>query len=252
MSGGIYTIVHKHTNKAYVGQTNSFAWRWQQHKAALDENCHHNSNLQTLWSTDGSDAFEFQIVEQLPSGLTALARQRWLLKYELLFWEKYRDAGLALNIVRPEIVETPEALEQFDAEEGVRIRSENVDITSQLKAVKQLIAEVHIQVFNATRTFDELSQSVAVFEALIKRNSGWRALFFGKNSSESIETLERNLATELKFLTNAKSSLDSAILREKELIARRKNLYSSYPKNAARQIRRNSFFVGKSRVSRMR
>lgn len=252
MSGGIYIIVHKQTNKTYVGQTNSFAWRWQQHKGALDENCHHNSNLQKLWSKDGFDAFEFRVVEQLPGGLTALARQRWLLKYELLFWEKYRDEGLALNIVRPEIVETLEALEQFDAEEKVRIRAGNVDISSQLKTVKKLIAEVHMDVFHANRAFDARMQSVEALKSLIKRNSGWRALLFGKSSSEPLEILDRNLAIELKHLTAAKSNFDSVALREKELIAHRKRLYSSYPKNAARKMRRDSFFVGKSTNSRMR
>jgi predicted GIY-YIG superfamily endonuclease len=61
MSGvsGIYVIVNTKNGKVYVGQTQDFKERWQQHKTDLRGNYHENRYLQSAWNKYGEKAFKF-------------------------------------------------------------------------------------------------------------------------------------------------------------------------------------------------
>jgi hypothetical protein len=93
-TGGIYLIVHIRSGKVYVGQATSFALRWRKHKEDLAAGTHHNYRLQQLWTEEGSQAFEFRPLHFIPDGLTALQRQRWLVRREEEVWEEYRTRDL--------------------------------------------------------------------------------------------------------------------------------------------------------------
>jgi group I intron endonuclease len=67
MTSCIYTIVNKINNKIYVGKTNHFCRRKNQHKRSLRNNTHGNDHLQRSWNKYGEENFEFEILESYPN-----------------------------------------------------------------------------------------------------------------------------------------------------------------------------------------
>jgi len=61
--GGIYQIINKLDGKVYVGSAKGFKQRYTQHINSLNKGTHHNKHLQAAFIRDGSDAFEFHILE---------------------------------------------------------------------------------------------------------------------------------------------------------------------------------------------
>ena len=61
--GFIYSILNKRNGKIYVGQTIQGRKRFKKHKSELDNHNHPNSHLQNAWDKYGSDAFEFNVLE---------------------------------------------------------------------------------------------------------------------------------------------------------------------------------------------
>lgn len=89
---GIYRITNTVNGMSYIGKTGvNFGDRWDSHRALLNANKHYNHPLQSDWSTYGSDAFEFRIVEEEsdPNALNAL---------EIRHINEYRNAGLSYNV----------------------------------------------------------------------------------------------------------------------------------------------------------
>lgn len=63
LNTGIYQIKNKQTGRIYIGSTNNFKKRKDQHFSELRKGRHVNRKLQTDFNTFGEDAFEFNIVE---------------------------------------------------------------------------------------------------------------------------------------------------------------------------------------------
>lgn len=63
MSSGIYLIINRINNKAYVGSAVNHEDRWRLHKLSLNLNNHHNRHLQAAWLNYGAENFEFRLIE---------------------------------------------------------------------------------------------------------------------------------------------------------------------------------------------
>lgn len=63
IKAGIYLIRNKETNRCYYGSSTHINKRFQIHKQHLNENKHHNKNLQNDWNLYGKETFSFEIIE---------------------------------------------------------------------------------------------------------------------------------------------------------------------------------------------
>lgn len=63
MSIGIYAIVNNTLNKVYLGKSKHIEKRWNEHRANLNTNLHHNKELQHDWFKYGSADFSFYIIQ---------------------------------------------------------------------------------------------------------------------------------------------------------------------------------------------
>jgi group I intron endonuclease len=64
---GLYAIVHKHTNRAYVGSAVNLKRRFKEHRTLLKQGVHHSAYLQNAWNKYGVDQFEFKVIKPLDS-----------------------------------------------------------------------------------------------------------------------------------------------------------------------------------------
>jgi group I intron endonuclease len=62
MNSGIYTIENIITKKLYVGYTESFNDRFNNHISTLNRNVHKNEHLQKAWNKYGQSNFSFEIL----------------------------------------------------------------------------------------------------------------------------------------------------------------------------------------------
>lgn len=68
----IYQITNMVNGKYYIGSADSFARREWQHKYDLKKGTHKNPRLQAAWNKHGADAFVFEILEEIPEGVSQL------------------------------------------------------------------------------------------------------------------------------------------------------------------------------------
>lgn len=59
----IYYIRNKINNHMYIGSTVNYNNRWSRHRYHLNKGDHHNLHLLNSWRKNGSDNFEFSIIE---------------------------------------------------------------------------------------------------------------------------------------------------------------------------------------------
>lgn len=64
MNSGIYQIRNTVNDKIYIGSTNSFKERWNNHIKLLRKNRHDNDHLQNAWNLYGEENFKFEILEE--------------------------------------------------------------------------------------------------------------------------------------------------------------------------------------------
>lgn len=67
MISGIYKIENLYNGMIYIGRSTDIDRRWWQHNKDLENNVHHNKNLQNDWNSYGKEVFLFSILE---SGLS--------------------------------------------------------------------------------------------------------------------------------------------------------------------------------------
>jgi group I intron endonuclease len=63
--GGVYIIRHVATNRVYVGSSREIERRWRVHQSYLARAKHDNGHLRNAWKKYGSDAFSFEVIEEL-------------------------------------------------------------------------------------------------------------------------------------------------------------------------------------------
>jgi hypothetical protein len=159
-----------------------------------------------------------------------------------------RDTTLALNIVRPEIVETPAALIEYKIERKTVTKA----ITGEIKELKPVIQEAKSKAYLKSRERYEISQQTEEVEHLLRRNTGWRSFLFGKTTSTPPEEIRRKLEAKKAELAAAEAEKQRAYDEAKALKDRKKDLYRSYPGNSDRRLRRLSIFSGSRRKTTIR
>jgi len=91
---GIYIIKNTVSQRVYVGQTGgSFEKRWSQHTCALNKNNHVNKVLQDDWNAFGSDAFVFQVAQEL-------SNRDGIVKFEKMWIDKFEETYNTINRTR--------------------------------------------------------------------------------------------------------------------------------------------------------
>ena len=75
---GIYSITNTKTGKVYYGSSNDISGRWKNHKSKAHKGIHPNPHLQSAWNKYGSDFFQFEIVEEVPSEQLQMEEQCYL------------------------------------------------------------------------------------------------------------------------------------------------------------------------------
>lgn len=77
--GGIYAIVHRATNRVYVGSAHNIHNRIRGHRWKLNSNQSGCRHLQAAWNKYGADAFEVKVLERVDDPARLLeVEQRWL------------------------------------------------------------------------------------------------------------------------------------------------------------------------------
>lgn len=76
----MYQIVCLPTGDTYVGSTNNFARRWQQHRQDLQFNMHANYRLTNLYRHYGLAALEFSILETCAPERRLFREKAWIEK----------------------------------------------------------------------------------------------------------------------------------------------------------------------------
>lgn len=61
---GIYQIKNIINDYLYIGKSEDINRRWKEHARQLNQNKHHNANLQLDWNKFGAENFEFKVVEE--------------------------------------------------------------------------------------------------------------------------------------------------------------------------------------------
>ncbi len=83
---GIYKIECLINGKVYIGQAFNIKHRWVEHRSSLNQGKHHSYHLQRAWNKYGSNAFKFEILEELPEDPDLLYQRElyWMDKYQSL------------------------------------------------------------------------------------------------------------------------------------------------------------------------
>jgi group I intron endonuclease len=101
---GIYAILNIQTGMMYVGRAQNIAYRWSDHRRALNQGNHHNLGLQADWDTYGSEIFCFMLLEiidlpRLPTWYTkaafCTAERKWI---KLLLSRLYNSDNVAQSM----------------------------------------------------------------------------------------------------------------------------------------------------------
>jgi group I intron endonuclease len=78
MKSGVYTITNIINNKIYVGSTNNFVRRFNDHKKELINNIHKNNYLQRSYNKHGINNFIFEILEECEPEIRLGIEQYWI------------------------------------------------------------------------------------------------------------------------------------------------------------------------------
>lgn len=82
LTSGIYKITNLINGKFYIGSTNCFKKRLNQHFKELDKNIHGNNYLQNAWNKYGEKSFKFEVLARCP--------KEYLIKLEQWFLDNMK------------------------------------------------------------------------------------------------------------------------------------------------------------------
>lgn len=78
MKSGIYLITNIKNNRNYVGKSTNVTRRWNTHFKMLNNNEHHNEELQEDWNKFGEEGFTFKIIEMCPEDMLSQRERHWI------------------------------------------------------------------------------------------------------------------------------------------------------------------------------
>jgi len=75
---GIYCIRNIVSGRVYVGSAVKIKDRWRLHRSRLNRGKHHSVLLQRSWTKHGSEAFSFEVIENVPAEQLIAREQFWI------------------------------------------------------------------------------------------------------------------------------------------------------------------------------
>lgn len=215
-NAGVYLIRHMPSGLLYVGQANDVRKRWREHRRELKAGSHHNKGLQELWRSSGENHFEFEIVANPPSGLSALELQRWLAGEEKRIYCDFKERGVALNEAEPEIVHTNDAVKEYIRGQDDRDKKYHAERKAARREIDQKRAELERTLAPQAQHLSALKRQYFEKSELIKNSTGWRRLFHGRPPGFNPEEERKQLgvlASEMNHIWASVHSLQDEISR---------------------------------------
>jgi hypothetical protein len=185
---GIYIIWHKPTSTVYVGQSNNIRKRWAEHRMMLTRNEHHNSIMQSLWLDSNGAGFIVQLHVECPADLSALERQRWLVKAERAVLNEFREKGIVANVAEPEIVATKAAIVEYQHERKANIKARDQDLVQRRKEIKIRIEKLKVEVSPSQSRSWDINRRIQILQDILKQSTGWRGFLNGRLDKLNAET----------------------------------------------------------------
>jgi group I intron endonuclease len=75
---GIYRIVHRDSGRCYIGQSADIGRRWAEHRSLLKLKKHKSKRFQNLWDKYGREAFDWEVLEEIPPDVLTDREQYWM------------------------------------------------------------------------------------------------------------------------------------------------------------------------------
>ena len=210
MTGVIYAIRNRVSDKVYIGQTRRTAKaRFKEHKDALQSGCHTNRHLQVAWDKYGEEAFEFLVLEEPAIEDLSEAEQRWMNVFKSLD----KDHGYNMRASEPCGQTTQEVKDKLSK----AFKGRKITWGGKISAAKHRNprsgwhpTEEHIKAMAAGRT-QEVIEKVAESHRGLHRTPEQR-----KRISEALKSSEKAKAQ------RAKLKDPEVVAKRKETIRRKK------------------------------
>lgn len=181
--------------------------------------------------------------------MSSLETQRWLVENERALYHEFKKSDKCLNFEVPEIVDTKQALAEFEIENQIRIISENKEITNELRQVRAELSEEQAKRVHFSTALKNQARDIKTLKKVVKRNKSWRAFLFGRNDPRPQSQLESELESAESNLRRFMEEFQAVEARITGLREQRRFLYNSYPRTAKR---RRDRFMNEFRLSRPR
>jgi group I intron endonuclease len=91
----IYSIRNIITNMRYIGASTNTQKRWDKHKRYLKQNKHWNFLFQEEYNIYGEEAYEYTIIQLLPSDKELL---KFMETYWIVYYDSFVDCGKGYNL----------------------------------------------------------------------------------------------------------------------------------------------------------
>lgn len=128
---GVYKITNLINGKIYIGSSIDINSRWKEHVRDLNKNKHHSTHLQRSWNKNGSENFEFSILEKCNEE-EILDREQYYLD-TLKPFDKNNGYNTALNSLAPMTGRKHSNETKAKLSEGVRNRDASVWVRGEDK-----------------------------------------------------------------------------------------------------------------------
>lgn len=227
---GVYLIIHNPSRSVYVGQSNFTNMRIQEHHEALTSHTHHNRKLQALWDSSLPDAFSVRIYLESPKTQTALERQQWLVWSERETIYKMKKDFTVLNIAPPEIVETANALAEFEEQ----MKSKSKRLSSERRMIKKRIDEINIAINPFLSSYHSCRSELYILEDKLKKSRGLFSVLFGRQSTDSIQVQEARINQLKERISEIGTKMAPLEAERQSLEQQYKSLYNQFPKVSAK------------------
>lgn len=182
IKAGIYRIYIPVENAVYIGQTNNFTRRWDQHKRLLIKNEHNNKKLQEIWNRYGAQSLVFEVIHHAPKLFDSLRLRHYLGLEEYAIIKQYKLMNVdVLNVTPGEVVLTKRAnlefKQKFDSLEKLRL--EDVKNTQNEKTIRRREMNIYKDILLARsrklRRVNELELNK--IEKRVERLNSFRIIF---------------------------------------------------------------------------
>jgi chromosome segregation ATPase len=249
---GIYLIRILATNAIYVGQAVDIPKRWAGHRRKLAAGTHHNRQLQEAWTSGGTAAVVFELLQSAPERLTPLEQQRWLAEQEKKAIQQYRAQRISVNQTSGEIVATKAAEAEFKEEQARRKKAHNSAVTTKIRAEQAVAGSLRQQLDVATSEWQRTRGELCQLEESVKRSTGLRRLLGADLPPAGVAAARQRIialkSSESQLKTRVEKLNENLRTAQKELMRLRGSYWGTSERNYERFMLKAGFRVRKERI----